>query len=77
MTPSPRPRLVVADPGPSLALEPLLTLDDLLRVLVCDQRTIRRLRAAGKFPPPDLRVGRLPRWKPETVRRWIERGGRP
>jgi predicted DNA-binding transcriptional regulator AlpA len=38
------------------------------------QRTLEREIAAGRFPRPDRRVGRLPRWKPETVRRWIDGG---
>jgi hypothetical protein len=35
------------------------------------------MRSAGKLPRPDLHVGKLPRWKPESIRRWIEGGGRP
>jgi excisionase family DNA binding protein len=70
--------LRLADP-PSLAsaIEPLITVTDLARLLVCDRRTIERLRAAGKLPPPDLKIGRLPRWKRSTIELWIERGGRP
>jgi excisionase family DNA binding protein len=39
------------------------------------RRTLERLIASGKFPKPDLRIGRMPRWKRETVRAWIENGG--
>jgi hypothetical protein len=49
---------------------------DLARLLVCDRRTVERLRAAGRLPRPDLHVGRLPRWRLETISAWIERGGR-
>jgi hypothetical protein len=71
-------RLRVLQP-PALAdgIEKLVTLADLSYRLDCDERTIRRLRAAGSLPPPDLKIGRSPRWRPETIRRWIERGGRP
>ena len=61
------------------ALEPLLRNEDLPRVLNCSDRTILRLRSAGKFPNPDVLVGtgsrKSPRWKPSTIRQWIENGG--
>jgi predicted DNA-binding transcriptional regulator AlpA len=69
MTPSP--------PSLADAIKPVSTIADLCHVLSCSRDTIDRLRAAGKFPPPDLRVGRGPRWRAETVLAWIERGGRP
>ena len=61
------------------AIESMLRNEDLPRVLACSDRTILRLRAAGKFPPPDLLIGtgkrKSPRWKAETIRRWIDQGG--
>lgn len=54
---------------------PLLTIANIADRLACGRRTIGRLRASGKFPPPDLHLGRNPRWKPETIRRWIDQGG--
>jgi predicted DNA-binding transcriptional regulator AlpA len=39
------------------------------------RRTIERLRSAGRFPKPDLKIGKAPLWKPETIRRWIDEGG--
>jgi predicted DNA-binding transcriptional regulator AlpA len=60
------------------AIEPLLSQEDLTRVLNASRRTVERIRAAGKLPKPDLHVGnRSPRWRPRTIREWIERGGRP
>lgn len=56
-------------------IEPLLSIDDLARVLNCGRRTAERLLSAGKLPRPDLRIGRMPRWRPESIRRWIEGGG--
>jgi hypothetical protein len=38
------------------------------------QASVERLRASGKLPPPDLVVGRVPLWRVETIRRWVEGG---
>jgi len=64
---------------PASAIEPLLKLIDLARILSCDLRTIERLKSAGRLPNPDLLIGtggrKSPRWKPATIRRWIDEGG--
>jgi len=61
-------------------IEPLLSMDDLRRILGVSRSKLERLRAAGKIPPPDVDLRTvskpIPRWRPETIRRWIERGGR-
>lgn len=57
-------------------LEPLASINDLARVLATSRRTIERMRADGKLPPPDILVGSMPRWMPSTIRHWIEEGGR-
>jgi predicted DNA-binding transcriptional regulator AlpA len=58
-------------------VEPLLRMADLARVLNCSRRVVERMRAASRLPKPDLFVGnRSPRWKPTTIRLWIEEGGR-
>jgi predicted DNA-binding transcriptional regulator AlpA len=59
-------------------IEPALTLADWTQILRCSRREVERMKSAGKLPPPDFKVGRMPRWKPETVRRWIDEqaGGR-
>jgi hypothetical protein len=55
------------------ALTPLLVrLNDLPTLTRIGKRTIERLRASGKLPKPDLRVGKMPLWKVETIRDWIE-----
>jgi hypothetical protein len=59
------------------ALTPLLSQEDLTRVLNASRRTVERMRSAGRLPRPDLHLGRVPRWKPETIQRWIEGGGCP
>jgi predicted DNA-binding transcriptional regulator AlpA len=53
-----------------------LRLDEVARALGVSRRSIERERSAGRFPKPDLHVGRMPLWKPETLQRWIEDGGR-
>ena len=58
-----------------VALEPLMTVNDVVGILRCDRRTLERLRAAGKFPKPAMTIGRSPRWHAADVRAWIERGG--
>lgn len=54
------------------AIEPLLTLADVADALAVSRRVVERLKASGKLPPPDVRIGKLPRWKPATIRRWID-----
>jgi predicted DNA-binding transcriptional regulator AlpA len=39
------------------------------------RRTIERLRASGRFPKPDLRVGKVPLWSRQTLIAWIKEGG--
>ena len=57
-------------------IEPLAyRLDELADALGVSRRAIERERAAGRFPRPDLTIGKMPLWRPETVRGWIERGG--
>jgi predicted DNA-binding transcriptional regulator AlpA len=51
-------------------------LEDLSAALGVSRRAIERERSAGRFPRPDLTIGRMPLWRPETIREWIENGGR-
>ena len=59
----------------SAVLEPMLGIVAVAELLGVSRRLIERDRAAGRFPRPDLVIGRMPRWKPETIRRWIDQGG--
>ncbi len=59
------------------SIEPMLHIDDLAELLSCSCRLLERMRLAGKVPKPDSHVGRCTRWKPATIRRWNDRGGRP
>jgi predicted DNA-binding transcriptional regulator AlpA len=54
--------------APRLALR----LEDASTALGLSRRCLERLRAAGKFPPPDRHIGKCPVWSPETVKRWVE-----
>ena len=60
----------------ALAARMTLRLDELAHTLGVSRRTIERERSAGRFPKPDVQVGRMPLWRPETILAWIERGGR-
>lgn len=52
----------------SNAMQSLLTIDDLERLLKLHRRTIARLCAAGRFPRP-VKIGSSNRWKREDVER--------
>ena len=58
--------------GPRLAYR----LDELAALLGVSRRSIERARARGAFPRPDVRLGRVVLWRPETIQRWVENGGR-
>jgi excisionase family DNA binding protein len=45
-------------------------------MLGLSRRTIERELSAGRFPKPDVRVGKSPLWSRETLTRWIAGGGR-
>lgn len=54
-----------------------LRLDEVAAALGVSRSAIERERRAGRFPRHDLTIGRMPLWSPETIRRWIDEGGRP
>ena len=49
-----------------------LRLDEVADSLGMSRRAIERERSAGRFPAPDLRVGKAPLWRVETIRDWID-----
>jgi hypothetical protein len=53
-----------------------LRLDELADALGVSRRVIERERSAGRFPAPDLTIGKMPLWRIETARAYLERGGR-
>lgn len=66
--------------GPS-PIERMLSMADLCHILNVSRSKLERLRAAGRVPRPDVDLRTvnkpIPRWRPETIRRWIESGGKP
>lgn len=56
-------------------IPPLMSIGDVALILKISRRGVERFRSSGKFPRPDIQVGRLPRWKQKTVSDWIEKGG--
>jgi hypothetical protein len=52
-------------------------LDELAAALGVSRRVLERERAAGRLPKPDLHIGRMPLYRPATIRGWIAKGGRP
>jgi hypothetical protein len=79
LAPPPEDTRPEAKRGPILpaGIEPLLGIDDLAAVLNCSRRLVERMRSAGKVPKPDIQIGKMPRWRVETIRRWIAEGGKP
>jgi predicted DNA-binding transcriptional regulator AlpA len=67
----------VATPLDALASRLTLRLDEVAAALGVSRRAIERERSSGRFPKPDLVMGRMPLWRPDTIRDWLERGGRP
>jgi predicted DNA-binding transcriptional regulator AlpA len=55
--------------------EPLLSSEDLAKLLSVSRRTIDRLRARGTLPRPTLYVSSMPRWKAGVIHAWIDTGG--
>ena len=62
-------------PEPSGVERLALRLDEVAEALGISRRAVERERSAGRFPKPDIIVGRMPLWRPETIRGWIG-GGR-
>jgi len=57
-----------------------LRADEVAASLGISRRSLQRELSAGRFPRPDLHVGRMPLWKPATVTLWLDslaqQGGR-
>jgi hypothetical protein len=50
-------------------------LDEVAASLGVSRRALERERAAGRFPAPDMQIGKMPLWQRETLVRWIAQGG--
>jgi predicted DNA-binding transcriptional regulator AlpA len=66
----------VAKPFDDFKTRLALRLDEVARALGVSRRALERERSAGRLPRPDLTIGRMPLWTPETIRAWIAEGGR-
>jgi hypothetical protein len=68
-----------SEPIPAVPIKDKLTWDlaDLAALTGLSRRLLERELAAGRLPRCDLRVGRRCLWRPESIREWIEKGGRP
>jgi hypothetical protein len=51
-------------------------LDELAAALGMSRRALDRERAADRLPRPDLYVGRMLLFRPETIQSWIASGGK-
>jgi predicted DNA-binding transcriptional regulator AlpA len=69
-------RPIETDRPESAPVRLALRLDELAAALGVSRRTVERERAAGRFPKPDLHIGRAPLWTPATIQRWVDGGGR-
>lgn len=59
------------EPRPVDAVERLLRLAQVAATLGISRRTFERERSAGRFPAPDIKIGKTPLWRPGTVQSWI------
>ncbi len=50
-------------------------LADIANLLGMSKRFLERERAAGRMPPPDVRLGRRLLWRPGTIDRWLDSHG--
>ena len=77
----PRPTPLVPEPSPAEPPIPppvgrlALRLDEVAAALGVSRRAIERERSAGRFPRPDLHVGKCPLWAPATLARYVAEGG--
>lgn len=63
-------------PEISLAQPGRLRVAHLLSLFGVSRTTLYSGMNFGRYPEPDGKDGRLPYWNTETVRRWLEEGGR-
>ena len=60
-----------AKPPPPASAETLMTADQIAAALGVTTRQVRLMLSAGKFPPCDVKIGRLSRWKVSSYNDWI------
>ena len=52
--------------------DPLWSAKTVREYVDAPDRTFRRWLSAGRFPPPDLRIGTSLRWRRSTVLAWVQ-----
>lgn len=52
--------------------EQMLRTRDITSMIRVHDRTFRRMLSCGKFPMPDVRMGRSMRWYASTVKDWMD-----
>jgi hypothetical protein len=55
-----------------IGAEALLSKDRIAELLGVTTRMVEMMVSAGEYPAPDLRVGRLPRWRTLTHNGWVQ-----
>jgi excisionase family DNA binding protein len=53
-----------------IALETMLTIQDVAELLRCSDRKVNLMISAGEFPASDTRIGNRPRWFQSTITDW-------
>ncbi len=53
-----------------------LRIEELAEAIGVSRRVLERELSAGRFPKPDLRIGKMPLWRVESLDAWLKRGGR-
>lgn len=71
----PKPK---AKPAPVIpeAVTQLLEACQIWKALGIAKRKFYGMVSAGEYPPADLKIGRLPRWRVATHNAWIERASK-
>jgi predicted DNA-binding transcriptional regulator AlpA len=62
--------------GQAASAEKLITKHELAELARQSVRNLNRLLAKGDLPKPDVRLGRKSLWRPRTIERWLEAGGK-
>jgi len=52
-----------------------LRIEELAEAIGVSRRVLERELSASRFPKPDLRIGKMPLWRLDTISAWLERGG--
>ncbi len=76
--PAPLPAGIVPIAKPLQASVERLTwrIEDVAGALGILRRAPGTRAIGGEVPPPDLTIGRMPLWLPETIRAWVAKGAR-